>query len=65
MKVGTLRGSLTLTFPDAEPLNLGTIDIPLEAVNASRVHSGSDEISIRIAANLEKLRDNIQALFNH
>ena len=28
MKVGTLRGSLTLTFPDAEPLNLGTIDIP-------------------------------------
>ena len=65
MKVGTLRGSLTLTFPDAEPLNLGTIDIPLEAVNASRVHSGSDEISIRIVADLEKLRDNIQALLNY
>ena len=61
--IGHLKGKLTLTFPDAEPLTLGTISLPLKAVNAPRANSGADEISISIVADLEELRSTIQQLF--
>ena len=61
--IGGITGTLRLQVGDAD-LNLGTINIPLRAINSGLKEVGSDEITIGLATDLKEMRRVIQELFS-
>ncbi len=55
IKVGSIKGTLRLRVGDTD-LSLGTINIPLRAINSGLKEVGSDEITIGLATDLKEMR---------
>ena len=60
---GYLKGQLSITFPGGTVSNLGEVSIPIRAREAPIRTSGSPEITVELAANMEEVRRTIQEIF--
>ena len=60
-RAGSVTGHLALTIPEADPINLGAITLPL---HVTRVDSGSGgRLSFGIGVDLEAVVDHIREVF--
>lgn len=59
-RIATIRGTLTLTIADADPVTIGDVLIPVLATT----HSADNSVTLRLAPDLRQVRETVQAIFN-